>query len=135
MNNSKIVNALQAAATGAGYDFRTGDDERMLTARPPKLPAALLSLPVLNSVEGRRHGRADYDIVLRLLDNAAHLSETDRNALRQRQEAQLLDMLTSLSDTPFVIAVQNITIAPRPFGCEAAGEVSVAAKARVITCF
>lgn len=134
MNNANLVNALREAATARGLSFRTADGDRIATPAP-HLPAALLTPPKLNTVDGRRHGRAEYDISLRLLDDAARLPEQQRAECRHRLEKLALEIFAALSDEEFVIAVRKLAIVPRPFSEMGVGEMSAVASARVITCF
>lgn len=134
MNNQILVNALREAASSAGYKLRAADDDR-LTPTTAGFPAALLAPPVVHSATGRRHGRIEYDVVLRLSDAGADLPPAERYTCRQDIENDALKIFTSLSENDRIIAVQNLTVAQIPSSSSIHGEIAVVAKARVITYF
>lgn len=134
MNNSILVESLRQAAAAAGYGFRCSDSDRQ-TPADTGFPAALLAPPTLHSAQGRRHGRLAYDVVLRLSDIAADLPPQQRSAKRQKLEADALEIFTSLSEQPRIIAVENLTVAHQPLAASIHGETAVIAKARIHTFF
>lgn len=134
MNNSILVNAMRSAAAGAGYTLHCADSDR-LTAASTRFPAALLSPPAVHSARGRRHGRIEYDLTLRLSDLGADLPPAERYTARQRMEKEALDIFTALTLKERIIAVENLTITHLPLSASIHGEIAVLAKARVVTCF
>lgn len=134
MNNSILVNALRSAAADAGYPLRSADDDR-LTPASAGLPAALLATPVVHSAKGRRHGRIEYDVTLRLSDNGADLPPQQRYAMREKIENDALAIFTALSENDRIIAVENLSVAPLPLSASIHGEIGAVAKARIITFF
>lgn len=133
MNNSILVNALRDAARDAGYKLRCADAERLTASGV--YPAALLVPPAVHSAKGRRHGRIEYDVTLRLVDTGADLPPEERYPKRQKMENDALAIFTSLSQSERVIAVENLTVSQLPASASIHGETAVAAKARVITYF
>ncbi|MCH5330110.1 MAG: hypothetical protein J1E04_04020 [Alistipes sp.] len=134
MNNSALVEALREAASRKGYTLRCADADR-LTPASSRFPAALLAPPVVHSARGRRHGRIEYDVTLRLSDLGADLPPEERYRLRQQIENDALEIFTSLSRHQRIIAVENLNITQLPFSASLHGEAAVTAKARVLTFF
>lgn len=134
MNNAILVNALRGAASAAGYHLRNADDDR-LSAPSAGFPAALLSPPVVRSAKGRRHGRIEYEVTLRLADLGADLPPAKRYPRRQKLENDALAIFTSLSCNERIIAVEDLTVVQQPSAASIHGEIAVVAKARVITFF
>ena len=134
MNNAPLATALREAAAKKDYAAIVAEEDR-LAALAPRFPAALITPPLLHSIDGRRHGRARYDVLLRLLDDGAKLPQNDRNLRRQQLEADAIAIFTGLSNEEFVISVESLTVNHQPFATTARGDVSVAAKARVLIWF
>lgn len=134
MNNAILVSALRTAASDAGYRLRCADDDR-LSAASAGFPAALLSPPVVHSAKGRRHGRIEYDVTLRLSNLGADLPPEQRYTARQKIENDALDIFVSLSQNPRIIAVDNLTVTPLPLSASLHGEIAAVAKARILTFF
>ena len=134
MNNSILVAALRSAAADAGYTLHSADNDR-LTPASTGFPAALLAPPAVHSAKGRRHGRIEYDVVLRLADLGADLPPEERYSRRQRMENDAIDIFTALSCNERIIAVENLSVAQQPSSASIHGELAVTAKARVVTFF
>lgn len=134
MNNEILVSALRSAAAAAGYSFRCADEDR-LSAASAGLPAALLLPPSVRTAKGRRHGRIEYEVALQLAADGADMPPGKKYGLRQKMEADALEIFTSLSEGERIIAVQNLTVAPVPSSASLGAFVAVTAKARVITFF
>ena len=134
MNNSILVEALRTAAAAEGYSLRCADSDR-LSAVTAGFPAALLAPPVVHSARGRRHGRIEYDIVLRLSDLGADIPPEKRYPARQKIENDALAIFTALTENERIIAVENLTISQLPSSASIHGEIAVLAKARIITFF
>lgn len=134
MNRALLQNALRDLAVAAGYEFHAADDP-LAPATIGSYPAAWLSPPKLYSVEGRKHGRISYDIVLHLLGSGFRLSPDERNRLWNRMEADALEIFTALSENDSVIAVENLEISPRTSAMTNHGDISQSISARVVTCF
>lgn len=134
MNNTILVSAMRSAASAEGYNLRFADNDR-LSAPSAGFPAALLSPPVVRTAEGRRHGRIEYELVLRLSDTGADLPPQERYELRQKLENDAIKIFTRLSYSDSVLAVENLTVAQQPMSASLHGELSAVAKARVITYF
>lgn len=134
MNNAILVNALRRAAAASGYTLRSADEDR-LTPAGTGFPAALLAPPVVHTAEGRRHGRIEYDVVLRLSDTGADLPPDKRYERRQKIENDAIAIFASLSEDERIIAVERLTATQLPLSASIHGELAVTAKARVITWF
>ena len=134
MNNAILVEAMRSAAAEAGYTLRCADPDRQ-TVSSSRFPAALLSPPVVHSARGRRHGRIEYDLSLRLSNPAADLPPAERDDARQKIENDALRLFTALSDCDRIIAVENLTVSQLPLSSSIHGEIAVLAKARVYTYF
>lgn len=134
MNRAMLQNALRDLAVAAGYEFHAADDP-LASATIGSYPAAWLSPPKLHSVEGRKHGRISYDIVLHLLGSGFRLPPDERNRLWNRMEADALEIFTALSENDRVIAVENLEISPRASALTNHGDISQSISARVVTCF
>lgn len=134
MNNSSLVEAIRSAAAGAGYNLRCADNDR-LSAVSAGFPAALLAPPAVHSARGRRHGRIEYDVTLRLSDLGADLPPEERYTARQKIENDALGIFTALSEAERIIAVENLTVSQLPASSSIHGEIAVLAKARILTFF
>lgn len=134
MNNSSLVEAIRSAAGAAGYNLRCADNDR-LSAVSAGFPAALLAPPAVHSARGRRHGRIEYDVTLRLSDLGADLPPEERYTARQKIENDALGIFTTLSEAERIIAVENLTVSQLPASSSIHGEIAVLAKARILTFF
>ena len=134
MNNLQLAQTLRDLSVYLDYNFNEGEQSAMSQCIR-QYPAAWLNPPALHSVEGREHGRITYDVTLHLTDAGAKLSPEARNRRAAEMEKDMLEIFTRLSETSNVIAVENLTIAPRTFALTSHGEISQTANARVITCF
>ncbi len=134
MNRTHLEGAAETLASERGYAFHAGPEGDM-PRTIAVYPAAWLSPLELHSVEGRSHGRASYDMTLRLLRSGARLSTPERNTLQAEMEGQMLDLFAALSLDPKVLSVENLTVIPGTFSLTPHGEISQTATARIVTYF
>lgn len=135
MNNASICRSVREEASALGYDFAMAEEKFSAAAADCRFPFALLAPPEIHDVQGRRHGRIEYDIELRLLDAAADLDAAGRTALRQKMESDALALFVALSQHDRIIAVENLKTAFSHFTATLRGEIMLTATARVVTCF
>ena len=127
MNRTHLECAAERLAAERGYAFHAlGQEAQPAVVRT--YPAALLQPLALRSVEGRTHGRAVYDLTLRLLCKGAGLSP-------EALEDDLLGLFSELSQDEKVIAVEALEIRPSAFTLTPHGELSQTASARIVTWF
>lgn len=134
MNRTHLASAVLTLANGLGYTVIEESDDRA-PQTVASFPAAWLLPLRLKTIEGRRHGRQTYSVELRLLFHAMKLSADQRTELRNQAEEHLAEIFTQLSNDERVIAVQNLSIQPGSGGYTQHGELSLTAKADVITFF
>lgn len=134
MNRSRIERAAERLATERGYLFRPlgqGAEPAVAGARP----TALLPPVELRSVEGRRHGRADYGIVMHLVRPAAKCPPEGRGEVFAALERDMLAIFAALSEEECVLAVEELEIGPSAFVRTLHGELAQTARARIVTWF
>ncbi len=134
MNHTHLERSVCRLAAELGYRAATGANAAMQSALPP-FPAAWLSPVELHEIEGRRHGRIVYNVVLRLMRSGMKSPHTDRAAVWARLEEDLLELFSRLSDEEQVIAVEGLTITPAAGTLTSRGELSQTATARIVTFF
>lgn len=134
MNRTCIEQAVRRLASGRGYAFAAGGDDRMpqsLTA----YPAAWLSPLSLRSAEGRCHGRLVYDITLRLMTLASRMTGDGRAAALAAMEEDALGLFADLAAEERIIAVEGLSLAPSLYAFTPHGELALTAEASLITWF
>lgn len=134
MNRTHLERVAERLAAARGYAFHALRQEAQPTL-VRTYPAALLQPLSLRSVEGRTHGRAVYDIVLRLLARGAKLAPAARGEAFAALENDLLGLFAELSQDEKVIAVEALEIRPAAFTLTPHGELSQTASARIVTWF
>lgn len=134
MNRTHLELAAEALASKRGYAFAAVQDDA-LPHSVATYPVAVLAPLLLHAVEGRQHGRATYDMTLRLLCLGAKRSPAERRAAYATLEEDLLAILAELSDDAKVIAVDELSIHPAACTLTPHGELSQTATARIITSF
>ena len=134
MNRTHLECAAERLSAERGYAFHAlGQEAQPAVVRT--YPAALLQPLALRSVEGRTHGRAVYDLTLRLLCKGAGLSPEARSEAFAALEDDLLGLFSELSQDEKVIAVEALEIRPSAFTLTPHGELSQTASARIVTWF
>ncbi|MEG2365619.1 MAG: hypothetical protein RSB29_02570 [Alistipes sp.] len=134
MNRTHLERAVETLAAKRGYTFCAVPDDALPHA-VSGYPAAALAPLALHAIEGRQHGRATYDLTLRLLCLGAKSSPTDRRTALATLEENLLSLLVELTDDPKVVAVEELKIRPTTLTFTPHGELSQTATARIITYF
>lgn len=133
MNNKALCSAIGVEAEALGYSFSI-DEHGFEVAHAP-FPFALLAPPRIHEAEGRRHGRITYDVTLKLAEAAADRSPEARRDLRNRLEADAVALFVALSQHERILAVENLTAAVEPYASTNRGDLTLTAKAHVITLF
>lgn len=134
MNRTHLERVAETLATERGYAFHALRQETQPTV-VRTYPAALLQPLALRSIEGRVHGRAVYDLTLRLLGKGAKLSPESRGDAFAALENDLIGLFSDLSQDEKVIAVEGLEIHPSAFTLTPHGELSQTASARIVTWF
>lgn len=134
MNRTRIERAAERLVAERGYLFvpLVRDAE---PAAAPAVPAALLPPPVLRSVEGRRHGRADYDLTMHLVRPAAKCPPDRWGEQLAALENDLLGIFADLSGEECVLAVEELVVRPSAAVRTLHGELAQTARARIVTWF
>ena len=133
MNCAQLESALRVLSESLGYSFAVLPANRI--AETNKFPKAVLEPPTVAKVEGRGHGRITYNITLHLMKRAARLNAEGRFDVLNQMEADVLEILTDLSENGQVIVVEDIGITPREYALTTHGEVSQTAQAKVVLYF
>lgn len=134
MNRTHLERVAEQLAIERGYAFYALRQEAQPTI-VSTYPTALLQPLSLRSVEGRIHGRAVYDLTLRLLCKGAKLTPEARGEAFAALENDLLGLFSDLSQDEKVLAVEALEIHPSAFTITPHGELSQTASARIITWF
>lgn len=134
MNRTHLERVTETLAARRGYAFVAVPDTHLPLA-VATLPAAALAPLSLRSVEGHRHGRAAYDLTLRLLCAGAKLAPEARRMALASLEDDLLSLLAELSEDDAVIAVEELTIRAAEGTLTPYGELSQTATACILTHF
>lgn len=134
MNRTHLERAAETLAGKRGYAFSAVRQESA-PVLPRTYPAALLLPLALRSIEGHRHGRAVYDLTLRLLAQGAKLPPAARGETLAALENDLIDLMAELSEDEKVLAVEALEIRPATFTLTSHGELSQTATARILTWF
>lgn len=134
MNRTFLINAIESIATADGYSFYTDSEERT-SEQIKSYPAAWLLPPKFQQMEGRKHGKVTYSLTLHAMDAGAKLSPAQREQTWSRLEEELIEMLSKLSDTERVIAVEKLKIQHSSLSLTTHGEVAATATADVVTFF
>ena len=117
-----------------GYEFHL-DYESHYPTTVCRYPAAFMSQPQFESIEGRKHGRIAYKVKLRLAQNGAKLSPNERNQRLNEMENEMVEIFTLLSEDSIVAVVKELTISPVAEAVDNHGAVATMAEAVVETIF
>lgn len=117
-----------------GYEFHL-DHESHYPTTVCRYPAAFMSQPQFESIEGRKHGRIAYKVKLRLAQNGAKLSPNERNQRLNEMESEMVEIFTLLSKDSIVAVVKELTISPMAEAVDNHGAVATMAEAVVETIF
>lgn len=135
MNRTRLLQAVERLAVERGFHFLTLRRQEIPTL-VRAYPAALLYPLSLRSVEGRKSGRASYDIELTLLRTVGRTAGPGARAeVAAQLEEQLLDLFTALSDEECVLAVEELQIRPESAPLTVHGEIALTAQAQIVTWF
>ena len=134
MNRAFLCSAIEGLVSQRGYHFQLNDESHYPTA-VCRYPAAFMAQPEFASIEGRKRGRITYKIALRLAQQGAKLASSERNALLNTMEEELMELFVALSNTERVAVVDKLTIAPYTEAIDAHGALAIEAKAYVTTLF
>lgn len=134
MNRAYLCGAIEGLVSQCGYEFHL-DYESHYPTTVCRYPAAFMSQPQFESIEGRKHGRIAYKVKLRLAQNGAKLSPTERNQRLNEMESELIEIFTQLSKDRVVAVVKELTISPVAEAVDNHGAVATIAEAVVETIF
>ena len=134
MNRALLCGAIEGLVSQYGYHFHLNDEAYYPTVIS-RYPAAFMSQPAFESIEGRQHGRISYKVTLRLARQGAKLAPAERNELLGRMEQELIEVFVALSKAECVAVVNELTISPSAQPIDNHGAVSLEAKANVTTIF
>lgn len=134
MNRAFLCSAIEGLVSARGYNFQLNDDTHY-PATVCRYPAAFMAQPEFLSLEGRQHGRITYKLSLKLAQQGAKLSPTERNALLDRMEQEAMELFVALSQERCVAVVDKLSIAPYAEAVDIHGAVAIEAKAQVTTIF
>ena len=107
MNRRKLISAVQGICNAKGYEFRVLDSSA-LSAQSPSMPAAVLIEPKFQKIEGRKHGKITYRIVLYLFENGARLAPETVSEKIVQMENNMLEMFMQLSESEPIAVVDNL---------------------------
>ena len=134
MNRAFLCSAIEGLASQYGYHFQL-NDEAYYPTTVCRYPAAFMEPPEFASIEGRKHGRITYKVTLRFAQQGAKLTPTERNALLDSMEKEMLNLFVDLSTTEKIAVVENLSISPSPEAIDSHGAITLKAKAHVTTIF
>ena len=134
MNRAFLCSAIEGLVSARGYNFQLDDDTHYPTS-VCRYPAAFMAQPEFLSLEGRHHGRITYKLSLRLAQQGAKLTQTERNALLDRMEQEAMELFVALSKERCVAVVDKLSIVPCTEAVDIHGAVAIEAKAQVTTIF
>lgn len=134
MNRAFLCSAIEGLVSKCGYNFQL-NNEACYPTTICRYPAAFMSQPEFESLEGRQHGRITYKVSLRLAKQGAKLSATERNALLDEMEREAMELFVALSREKIVAVVEELTISPPRETADIHGAVVIEAKALITTIF
>ena len=134
MNRAFLCSAIEGLVSQCGYHFKLGDESHYPTT-VCRYPAAFMTQPEFESIEGRRHGRITYKVTLKLVHQGAKLASSERNTLLNTMEEEIIEIFAALSQTERVAVVDKLTIAPSAEAIDAHGALAIEAEAYVTTIF
>ena len=134
MNRTFLCSAIEGLVSRCGYHFQV-NDEAYYPTTVCRYPAAFMSQPEFVSLEGRKKGRITYKVTLRLAQQGAKLSATERNSQLAEMELQLTNLFIGLSRVERVAVVRNLTIKPTAEAIDSHGALAMEAQATIETIF
>ena len=134
MNRAFLCSAIEGLVSQRGYHFQLNDKAHYPTT-VSRYPAAFMAQPEFASIEGRQRGRITYKVSLRLAQQGAKLSPSERNALLDTMERELVELFVALSNDKCVAVVDKLTIAPLAEAIDTHGALAIEAEAYVTTIF
>ncbi len=134
MNRAILCSAIEGLSSQYGYHFHL-NDEAYYPTTVSRYPAAFMTQPKFESIEGRQHGRISYKVSLRLARQGAKLSPTERNELLCRMEEELVEIFVDLSKEERVAIVNSLSISPCTESIDNHGAIALEAKAHITTIF
>jgi len=117
-----------------GYNFML-DDIACYPTTVCHYPAAFMSQPQFQCMEGRKNGKITYAVSLQFAQQGAKLSPIEQNSLLQEMEQQMVEMFVQLSKEEGIAVVEELTITPASPTIDSHGALSIVGKARVVTIF
>lgn len=133
MNRALLCSAIEGLVSKCGYNFQLSDEAYYPTT-VCRYPAAFMSQPKFESLEGRKHGRITYSVSLTLARNGAKLPPEERNAILAEMEEHAMNLFIELSQNEIVAVVDNLSITPNG-DVDTHGAVTIKADAHVVTIF
>lgn len=134
MNRRKLISAVQGICNAKGYEFRVLDSSA-LSAQSPSMPAAVLIEPKFQKIEGRKHGKITYRIVLYLFENGARLAPETVSEKIVQMENNMLEMFMQLSESEPIAVVDNLQMEPALHSRLGRAEIGLKAVADVVVIF
>lgn len=134
MNRKIILEAAEQAATAKGYTFYTGSNE-LMRSMVKSLPAVWLAPPKFISIDGRRHGKITYEVVLHAMCRDLKSAPEVQNRNWTRLEEDLVEIFSRISQHEKVATVNDLAIRCIGSTSSAFGEEGVTATAEVVTLF
>ena len=133
MNRTLLCSAIEGLVSKCGYNFQLSDKAYYPTT-VCRYPAAFMLQPKFLSLEGRKHGRITYSVLLTLAQNGAKMSPSERNSTLSTMEEQAMNIFVELSQNEKVAVVENLTIVAHS-EIDTHGAISIEAEAQVVTIF
>ncbi|MBR5886302.1 MAG: hypothetical protein IKY93_06580 [Alistipes sp.] len=134
MNRRKLISAVQGICNAKGYEFRVLDSSA-LSAQSPSMPAAVLIEPKFQKIEGRKHGKITYRIVLYLFENGARLAPETVSEKIVQMENNMLEMFMQLSESEPIAVVDNLQMEHALQSKLGRAEIALKATADVVVIF
>jgi hypothetical protein len=134
MNRAFLCSAIEGLASQYGYHFSL-DDKSCYPTTISHYPAAFMTQPKFESIEGRHHGRITYSVTLRLAQQGAKLTPAERNNALDKMEKELMEIFIALSKTDNVAVVEKLSIASYSEPIDNHGAIAIEAQAKVTTIF
>lgn len=134
MNRAFLCGAIEGLVAQRGYTFQLGDKAHYPTT-VCRYPAAFMTQPEFESIEGRKSGRITYKVTLRLAQRAAKCTTAEKNALLDAMEEEMMDIFIALSQTERVAIVDKLSIAPYAEELDFHGAIAIEANAHITTIF
>ena len=133
MNRAILCSAIEGLASKYGYSFQL-NDELCYPATISRYPAAFMSRPKFEKMEGRQHGRITYNLSLILAQNGAKLSPQERSERFAEMEQEMMQLFVELSKEGCVAVVDNLSITPKE-AVDTHGAIAIEGRADVETIF